>query len=347
MAGDNNARAFSPLYRKSDGSFVHVDFQTLPSSFDPSTLGPVIAMIYSQTTTGNQSPVLNVVNTGDARGANEYPGVVNFNLVYNGTAWDRVNSLNTTADALAASQIGMAAVVARICGLNASGTYDRIRVQADSADAVVTIATGAVKTATSNYAFNGTTWDRVRSQANNADAVAVATLGNQAVAGYSYAFNGTTWDRSRSQANNGDAVATVAAGAQLSASDQYGFNGATWDRVRAANTFKSVEVSASGDTTIWTPTSGKKFRLMGGTISASGTAAALTATLLKLQDGASGTNIVQFRIAIATTVTGDTQISFTLDNGRLSGAINTVLNANLSTALTAGSMVVNVYGTEE
>src|SRR5262245_12815875 len=63
----------------------------------------------------------------------------------------------------------------------------------------------------------------------------------------------------------------------------YGFNGTTWDRMRVANVFKSVALAAgTTETTIWTPQSGKKFRLMGFCLTAG------AATTLTFKDNTAG-----------------------------------------------------------
>src|SRR6267142_3948583 len=42
------------------------------------------------------------------------------------------------------------------------------------------------------------------------------------------------------------------------------WNGASWERQRAVNVFKNVNALViTSESTVWTPTSGKKFRLMG------------------------------------------------------------------------------------
>jgi hypothetical protein len=250
-----------------------------------------------------------------------------------------------SADAISAADIGLVSASFEY-GFNGA-TWDRLIAGANNADAVALLTKGVLAQAGYNYAFNGATWDRVSSGANNADAVAVKTKGVVAQAGYLYSFNGATYDRVRSQANNADAIAVLTVGVQANAAYRYSFNGATWDRTRGANVFKSVVVSAAGDTTIWTPAAGKKVRLMGLSISASGTAAALVANLLKIQDAAAGPNLWQGFIAVATTVTGDTQIYVDFGQGQLLSAINHVLNANLATAFATGGAAVNAWGTEE
>lgn len=140
-----------------------------------------------------------------------------------------------------------------------------------------------------------------------------------------------------------------------SSSMMYAYSGGAilgWDRVRVANLFKSVLGTATGSTALWTPTSGKKFRLMkykldvpNSTIAAS--AADLTITFL---DSATATNVIETISIPATTIGGMGAWSsgwVDLGNGILSAAANNVLNINLSFALTAGGVRVSVCGTEE
>jgi hypothetical protein len=90
----------------------------------------------------------------------------------------------------------------------------------------------------------------------------------------------------------------------------HAFNGVTWDRVRIANIRKDLAtVTITTITTVWTPTSGKKFRIMGGMISVSAT-----------------------------------PYNFDLQNGILSAAANNVLKATLSVA---GSITGTIWGVEE
>lgn len=135
----------------------------------------------------------------------------------------------------------------------------------------------------------------------------------------------------------------------LTSAWQMGFNGASWDRVRVANVFKTVAATALGNTAVWTPASGKKFRLMGGLITIAGTAAAISVEVVQLTDGAAGTVIVDAAGVVPTALaSGQTVvIPFTLGQGYLSGAANTVLEANLGTAMASGAVYVSIHGTEE
>ena len=114
----------------------------------------------------------------------------------------------------------------------------------------------------------------------------------------------------------------------------------------SASAFHTIDVVASGNSPIWTPGVGKTIRLMGYSISVSGTCAALSSVLIQLRDGTT-TPIKQHRASVNTTITGDTQIVVDLGTGELLTAPDNVLNLNLSVALTAGGVSVNAWGTEE
>lgn len=140
----------------------------------------------------------------------------------------------------------------------------------------------------------------------------------------------------------------------------YGPNGTTnnWYWQRTPIVFKTVSVSAvtTGNSAVWTPTAGKKFRLMKFQITAQGLAATATAAItVSFQDSASGITIGTYDVdvpAIANVVSGVNQISggwIDIGNGLLSAVANNVLNFNISAAGagTVGTYRVNVCGTEE
>lgn len=145
--------------------------------------------------------------------------------------------------------------------------------------------------------------------------------------------------------NDIDAVAPVNNGLVQCEIFSLLFNGSTWDRERGSKIFRNVLSTAAGATAVWTPAAGKKFRLMGYSISVSGTLAAVAANAIQLLDGA--TVIARHFAAVAATVTGDTQIFVDLGQGILSAAANNALSVNIATAFTAGGCAVNVWGTEE
>jgi hypothetical protein len=113
------------------------------------------------------------------------------------------------------------------------------------------------------------------------------------------------------------------------------YNGATWDRLRIPVIFKSLSAVAIGAiAAVWTPAGGKKFRLMGGSISVSVAASVL------LEDNAGGTTIIQLPALLA-----NVPYQFDVANGILSGAANRVLKATAS----ANPCTVTgfLYGAEE
>lgn len=113
------------------------------------------------------------------------------------------------------------------------------------------------------------------------------------------------------------------------------FNGAGYESIRTPNVFTDLSfVNITTIATVWTPAAGKKFRLMGGTISVSAACSVL------FEDNVSGATI--FRTPILLTIT---PYSFTLGNGVLSGTADNVLKATSSTGIV--SLVGTLYGTEE
>lgn len=121
--------------------------------------------------------------------------------------------------------------------------------------------------------------------------------------------------------------------------------------------FKTVSVpaTASGNTAVWTPTSGKKFRLMRFQITASNIAAtAATVLTISFQDATTPITIGTYDIlmpAVANLQSGVLLVSEWIDlgNGIISAAANNVLNANISATVTGatGTFRVNACGTEE
>jgi len=131
------------------------------------------------------------------------------------------------------------------------------------------------------------------------------------------------------------------------------FNGATFDRAREANVFKTAQASVAGSTAVWVPVAGKKFRLLGFTISLTenATVAVAGVVTVSLLDAAGVIAIAYDVYVPAVAVAGvGTAFDITVDLGKLgylSALANNVLNANLSVALTTGNFRINVRGTEE
>jgi hypothetical protein len=115
-------------------------------------------------------------------------------------------------------------------------------------------------------------------------------------------------------------------------------DGSTAVGIRVANIQKDVSaVTIDTIATVWTPTSGKKFRLMGGTISAS------AAMNVLFEDNSAGGGNFVFRTP---KLAADTPFSFVVlgGQGKLSATANNLLKA---TGSAAGNITGTLYGTEE
>jgi hypothetical protein len=113
-----------------------------------------------------------------------------------------------------------------------------------------------------------------------------------------------------------------------------GYNGVTGDLVRVQS-FR-VDMNAVTITTIqavWTPTSGKKFRLMGGSFSVSAAVSVL------FEDNIAGAFVWRTPKLLA-----DTPYNFDLGNGFLSAVAGNKLRA---TSSAAAVITGTLYGTEE
>lgn len=136
-----------------------------------------------------------------------------------------------------------------------------------------------------------------------------------------------------------DAITPIPSGgdAQSVVGQNFLFNGATWDRERTPVIFKSfasTAITAGTGATIWTPAAGKKFRLMGYSISSS------VAGQLIFGDNAVGTVIARSAAVAAAGIAND---GGSWRNGILSGAADRVLKLDGPTGNVAGM----VWGTEE
>lgn len=114
---------------------------------------------------------------------------------------------------------------------------------------------------------------------------------------------------------------------------------------RGATVFHSVEVSAAGNTVVWTPTAGQRFVLMGATISVCGALAVAGKLAIQLRDGAA-TVLGRWNAFVSDTIAGDTQMGADFGEGQVSAALNNALNVNLDTALASGTVAINVWGIE-
>jgi len=160
--------------------------------------------------------------------------------------------------------------------------------------------------------------------------------------------------------NNPNGSATSAnSGPVVIASDQAAVqqgvqNGATTEPNRHPNIYKSVS-GTTGTLTVWTPASGKKFRLLRYAIEVTA-AAALSAGAgfaITLQDNATSVGLVHSLWLPTTSVTTNGGVCYSTGwvdlggIGILSAAANNPFTLLLSATLTAGSVRVRTAGTEE
>lgn len=196
--------------------------------------------------------------------------------------------------------------------------------------------------------INGNDWEPLQSMIGDADVVPSVLDNILGVIGFTNVkdvgtgnFTALTGD-----GNDADSVAAVAKGPANINGFNYVWNGTTWDRVRGAVVFKTVVATAAGETTVWDPAAGKKVRLMGYTISVSGTLAATATQTIQLLNGNGGAVIANHLATVADTVTGDTQMGADLGQGNLLTA-DANLRIKLGTAMATGGVAINAWGTEE
>lgn len=120
------------------------------------------------------------------------------------------------------------------------------------------------------------------------------------------------------------------------------------------NIFKQNTATASGSTALWTPATGKRFRLVRYmvTIPSNAVAAAQADLVIALLDAAAGigqAHVVNIPVSAVLTAAPPLYVSPWIDLGAgiLSALANNVLNINLSFALTGGQVNVIACGTEE
>jgi len=133
----------------------------------------------------------------------------------------------------------------------------------------------------------------------------------------------------------------------------YLFNGTSWDRARTPTTFRTVAATAAGDTALWTPAAGKRFRLMGYVISLTANVTLAVADILtvSLVDGATPTAFVHdFYVPATVSVPFGASVvgpAGAIGNGYLSQAVGNTLSVRLSAGLATGRVRVIAWGTEE
>ncbi|SRR6266436_426837 len=170
------------------------------------------------------------------------------------------------------------------------------------------------------YNTSTTSWDRVHIDTGGNLTVALTSSGGNAAVITAASVDGV------SAAGNGLETRSF----------NYLLNGTGWDRVRTPVIFKPLNaISVASETTIWTPSAGKKFRFMGYTLAQGTVSGGLT-----LKDNTAGTTI----FIIPPQTAGAEVHSPPMGNGILSAVANNVLTATGSATET---ITGTIWGTEE
>jgi hypothetical protein len=126
---------------------------------------------------------------------------------------------------------------------------------------------------------------------------------------------------------------------------------------RAADVFKSsAPVSVSGNSTVWTPSTGKRFRLLRYCIEVTAEASKVTTAgilAIALQDSTTDMGLTHSVYLPSTSVATTPGLCYSTGwvdlggIGFLSAAADNVLNVNLAFPLNSGKVRVRAAGTEE
>lgn len=238
----------------------------------------------------------------------------------NGTAYD-VSGYNTI-------------VVQNIIQTTATVTYEVsqdattwVSVVGQKIDTVGSLASTNNSSSQVRLNVSGSKWFRVR----------ISTWVAGTVSSFGYASTVGSWYTPYTSTFG--SADTLSSTQTLQGVGSYGLNftGTNWERVRGTKLYKYQEFNTllnAGTFTVWTPTSGKKFRLMGISISSS------AASRLLVKDGASGSIIVYYQTSAA-----DTKV-YDFGQGFLSNAANNVLEILNSSGATV-DVRATAWGTEE
>jgi hypothetical protein len=168
----------------------------------------------------------------------------------------------------------------------------------------------------------------------------IKAIGNSNPLSVVLAINGT---QSVSQVAVGNAGGIGAASIIINAVQHF-VKGANTEAARTPIIWKTAMANAAGTTALWTPGAGKRFRLMGFSFAIPSDATSIAGSVVSLLDAAA--TICYVAAIGATTGAFAGQVIFNA-NGYPSGAINQVLNINLSAAFTVDSIFMTAWGTEE
>ena len=133
---------------------------------------------------------------------------------------------------------------------------------------------------------------------------------------------------------------------------QTAFDGTSGEVLRTPNVFKSVVATASGNTTLWQPAAGKKFRLLGVKVEVSQNATLTTTGAILSIDIIDDPTTMYIVFDVFLPTAADTSLKLqdslqSIGNGILSSAADRAVRVNLSAGLLSGRVRVSSWGTEE
>jgi hypothetical protein len=106
-----------------------------------------------------------------------------------------------------------------------------------------------------------------------------------------------------------------------------------------------VAATASGNTTVWTPSGGTRWILLAATITVAATLGAAAALNIAFNEEG-GATFWGAAVVVPATFAFGTVIPVDFGHGRAAASVDTDLRINLSAAVTAGSVTVSVWGIE-
>lgn len=181
--------------------------------------------------------------------------------------------------------------------------------------------------------------------------ISAATCGAFGVAGRLWAMRGSSETVMLGNATAGDAMSNAANG--VVAVENLGFNGLTWDRMRVPAWVVTGTATASGNTALRSPASGKKFRVLRAMIQMTQDSSLVGGANVDIQlyDGVSTPTGIAWSVYVPTLASallgqGSCSPWMDLGNGYLSVAANNALNIRLSATI-SGKVRVVVAGDDE
>lgn len=171
---------------------------------------------------------------------------------------------------------------------------------------------------------------------------------------FSYVLDDTTTTWVPLSGFSGGAIEPITPGGLLlnTAAFNYAWNGFGFEKIRVSKVFKYFQKPDGAAEAIWTPNG--TFRLMGFTVSVSGTAAVSDNVLITLTDGLPAVDNIIWAgyAAVLDTINGDTQMGADFGQGYLSVLASNSLCANFQGNagvfdFVTGGVSITMWGEDE